>query len=64
MTKNQQTLLVTAAIAGLVAGAIAKANATGNTQSHDVAGKPVSTENVTPNGCNGCSGKTNSVAED
>ena len=62
MTKTQKALLVTAAIAGLVAGAVAKANTSANPQSQDLAGKPVSTDNVTPNGCNGCPGHTNSVA--
>lgn len=63
MNKTQKTLLVTAAIAGLVAGAVAKANANGNAQNQDVAGKQVSTDHATPNGCNGCGGgsKTNSV---
>jgi hypothetical protein len=65
MTRTQKTLLVTAAIAGLVAGAVAKSdhNANANGQDQDMAGKQVSTNHAT-NGCNSCSGSghTNSVA--
>lgn len=64
MNKTQKALLVTAAVAGLVAGAVAKsnANANANGQDQDTAGKQVSTGYAT-NGCNGCSGSghTNSV---
>lgn len=62
MNKTQKALLVTAAIAGLVAGAVAKANANGGAQDQNAAGKQVSTDHATPNGCNGCPGHTNSVA--
>ena len=61
MNKTQKTLLVTAAVAGLFAGAAAKANADRNVQNQDVAGKQVSTNHTTPNACNGCS-HTNSAA--
>lgn len=63
MTKTQKTLLVTAAITGLVAGAVAKAKVAQNGQSQNLAGKPVSGETLSRNSCNGCSAKTNSVAK-
>ena len=65
MNKTQKTLLVTAAIAGLVAGAVAKANADRNVQNQDMAGKQVSTNHATLNACNGCSGQssTNSTSK-
>lgn len=64
MNKTQKTVLVTAAIAGLVAGAVARENANSNVQNQNMAGKQVSTDHVTPNGCNGCSGSghTNSAS--
>ena len=62
MNKTQKALLVTAAIAGLVAGAAAKASADHNLQNQDAAGKQVSTNHATPNACNSCNGQTNSTA--
>ena len=63
MNKTQKTLLVTAAIAGLVAGAVAKASADRNVQNQDTAGKQVSTNHATSNACNGCNGQTNSTSK-
>ena len=63
MNKTQKTLVITAAIAGLVAGAVAKAKTTENNKSSSVAGKQVSSTSVDRAACNGCGGKgsTNKV---
>lgn len=66
MNKTQKTVLVTAAIAGLVAGAVANAKVTDN-QNTNLLGKQVSSTRVDLAGCNscngkgGCNGKTNKV---
>jgi hypothetical protein len=57
MNKTQKTLLVTAAITGLVAGAVAKAKTTDNHQNSNLAGKQASSRTVDLTGCNSCSGK-------
>jgi len=46
MTKTQKTLLVTAAVTGLVAGVVAKAKVVRNDQSQNLAGKPVAGETM------------------
>ena len=61
MNKTQKTLVITAAIAGLVAGAVAKAKTTENNKCYNVAGKQVSSASVDRAACNGCGGKTNKV---
>lgn len=61
MNKTQKAVLVTAAIAGLVGGAIANANAkanVGNNQTQNLAGKPAPTADTVKMACNGCGGKT------
>ena len=58
MNKTQKTLVITAAIAGLVAGAVAKAKTTENKRSSNLAGKRVSSASVDRAACNGCGGKT------
>jgi hypothetical protein len=62
MNKSQKTLLVTAAVAGLVGGimAHAKISAT-NSQNQTVVGKPVPVNDTIKMSCNGCGGKTNKV---
>jgi uncharacterized protein (DUF2345 family) len=60
--KTQTTLLVTAAIAGLVAGAVAKAQNANNDQVKNMAGKLAWGNTMSLNGCPGCGGKTNSVS--
>jgi len=65
MNKTQKTLLVTAAIAGLMGGAVASANAkvnAGNAQGQNVAGKLAPGADTPRNSCNGCPAKTNSVS--
>ena len=57
MNKTQKTLVITAAVAGLVAGAVAKAKTTENNKSSSVAGKQVSSASVDRAACNGCGGK-------
>ncbi|HEV2453312.1 MAG TPA: hypothetical protein VGY98_03570 [Verrucomicrobiae bacterium] len=63
MTRNQKTILVTAAIAGLVAGAVVKAKTVSNDQIKIMAGKPVLSNTTSLNGCPSCGGKTNSVSK-
>ena len=59
MNKTQKAVLVTAAIAGLVGGAIANAKANvGNSQTQSLAGKPAPTADTVKMACNGCGGKT------
>lgn len=58
MNTTQKTLLVTAAITGLVAGAVAKTRTTDNHQISKVAGKQVSSRTMDLAGCNGCGGKS------
>jgi hypothetical protein len=60
MKKSQKAVLVTAAIAGLVGGAIANANP-GNSQDQNLAGKQAPVADSIRMGCNGC-GKTNKVS--
>ena len=62
MKKSQKNLLVAAAIAGLAVGAVAKDKVAGNDQIQHPAGKQVTNNFRVLNSCNGCSGKTNSVA--
>jgi hypothetical protein len=57
MNKTQKTLLVSAAIAGLVGGAVAKAKLTDNNQTANVAGKQASSASVDRAACNSCGGK-------
>lgn len=62
MTKTQKTLLVTAAVAGLVGGVIANAKVNvGNSQSPS-AGKPAPSVDIIKMSCNGCGGKTNKAS--
>jgi hypothetical protein len=63
MNKTQKTLLVTAAVAGLVGGVMAnaKVNAAGG-QSQNVAGKQAPAKDTIKMSCNGCGGKTNKVS--
>jgi hypothetical protein len=61
--KTQTTLLVAAAIAGLVTGTVAKAKNTGNNQIQNLAGKQALGNTMSLNGCPGCGGKTNSVSK-
>lgn len=66
MKKTQKTLLITAAIAGLVAGAAAKAKMTNNNQNPTLAGKQALSASVDQSSCGGkggCGGtsKTNKV---
>jgi len=63
MTKTQKTLLVTAAVAGLVGGVIAstKINA-GNGSGQNVTGKPAPAADTIKMSCNGCGGKTNKLS--
>ena len=63
MNKTQKTVLVTAAIAGLVGGAIANAKITTvNNQGQNIAGKQAPSAETIKMGCNGCGGKTNKVS--
>ena len=57
MNKTQKTLVITAAVAGLVAGGVAKARTTNN-QDAKLAGKQVSSASVDRAACNGCGGKS------
>jgi hypothetical protein len=60
MNKTQKTLLVTAAVAGLVGGAIASVKASGgNAQSQNLAGKSAPVADTIRMSCNGCQTKTN-----
>ena len=61
MTKTQKNLLVAAAIAGLVGGAVVKANIAGNDQHPNIAGQQVSDVSTNKSSCNGCS-HTNKMA--
>ena len=63
MTKTQKTLLVTAAVAGLVVGAVVKAKTVSNDQCQNLAGKSVASETTCRNACIGCPAKTNSVVK-
>jgi hypothetical protein len=63
MTKTQKKLLVTAAVAGLVAGAVATAKNVSSGQYHNLAGKAAACDATSRNGCPGCGGKTNTVAK-
>jgi hypothetical protein len=56
MKNTQKTLLVTAAIAGLVAGAVAKAK-TDNNRSTNLTGKQAASASVDRANCNSCGGK-------
>jgi hypothetical protein len=60
--KTQTTLLVTAAIAGLVAGTMASAKNFNNNQIQNLAGKHALGDTPIRNGCPGCPAKTNSVS--
>jgi predicted oxidoreductase len=63
MNKTQKTVLVTAAIAGLVGGVIANAKVSnGNNQIQNVAGKQAPATDTIRMSCNGCGGKTNKVS--
>ena len=64
MNKTQKTLLVTAAVAGLVGGVMAnaKVNNVGTGQSQNVAGKQAPAKDTIKMSCNGCGGKTNKVS--
>lgn len=63
MNKTQKAVLVTAAIAGLVGGAIANAKANvGNNQIQNIAGKQAPTTDTVKMACNGCGSKTNKVS--
>jgi hypothetical protein len=57
MNKTQKTLLVSAAIAGLVGGALARAKLTDNNQNPSLAGKQASSVSGDKASCNGCGGK-------
>ena len=57
MNKTQKTLLVSAAIAGLVGGAVAKAKLSDNNQHSNAAGKQAASASVDRASCNGCGGK-------
>jgi hypothetical protein len=61
MTKTQKNLLVAAAIAGLVGGAVVKAKVAGNDQRPNIAGQQVSDVSTNKSSCNGCS-HTNKMA--
>ena len=54
MNKTQKTVLVTAAIAGLVAGAFASTKIADKNPSQNVAGKQVTDQTAVRNACNGC----------
>ena len=54
MNKTQKAVLVTAAIAGLVAGAVASEKTTDKNPSQNLAGKQVSDQSTVRNACNGC----------
>ena len=54
MNKTQKTVLVTAAIAGLVAGAFASTKTTDKNSSQNIAGKQVTDQSVVRNACNNC----------
>ena len=54
MNKTQKTVLVTAAIAGLVAGAFASSKTTDNNTGKNLAGKQVTNQSVVRNACNNC----------
>jgi hypothetical protein len=58
MNKTQKTLLVSAAIAGLVGGAVAKAKLSDNNQNPNLAGKQAASTSVDRASCNGCGGKS------
>jgi len=60
--KTQTTLLVAAAMAGLVAGTIASAKNASNNQIQNLAGKQALGDTPIRNGCPGCPAKTNSVS--
>ena len=63
MNKTQKTLLVTAAVAGLVGGVMANAKVNAGTgQSQNVAGKQAPAKDTIKMSCNGCGGKTNKVS--
>ena len=63
MNKTQKTVLVTAAIAGLVGGVIANAKVNvGNNQAPNMAGKQAPGADASRMGCNGCPAKTNKIS--
>jgi hypothetical protein len=63
MNKTQKTLLVTAAVAGLVGGVMASGTVNAaNGQSQPTAGKQVPVKDTIKMSCNGCGGKTNKVS--
>lgn len=57
MKQTQKTLLATAAIAGLIAGGVAKAKMTDN-HSSKLIGKQASSASVDRANCNSCGGKS------
>jgi hypothetical protein len=57
MNKTSKALLVSAAVAGLVGGAVAKAKLTDNNQNPNLAGKQASSASVDRASCNSCGGK-------
>ena len=54
MNKTQKTVLVTAAIACLVAGAFANTKTTDKNSSQNLAGKQAADQTTVRNACNGC----------
>ena len=63
MNKTQKTILVTAAVAGLVGGVIANAKVNvGKDQGQNIAGKQAPSAGTTRMSCNGCGVKTNKVS--
>jgi hypothetical protein len=63
MNKTQKTVIVAAAIAGLVGGVIANASVkTSNDQNQNIAGKQGAISDKAKIDCNGCGGGTNNVS--